>query len=86
MTQQPFALFIRGPQKTIFQIAEILGFETDMEALAISIFEDEPDGNIYHIQALYEARQDADTALTNLNLDPKLEGFVTQLPDEDWGP
>lgn len=84
MTQQPFALFIRGPQKTIFQIAETLGFETDMEALALSIFEDEPDGNIYHIQALYEARQDAATALTNLNLDPKLEGFVTQLPDEDW--
>ena len=32
MDVQPYALFVRGHQTLIFQLAEALGFESEMEA------------------------------------------------------
>lgn len=84
MGNQPFAIYIRGPKSVIFDLAGDLGFETEMEALAVSIFEDSPQGDIFHLQALYELRGDAEAALSSLTLGNELESFVTQLPDEDW--
>ena len=84
MSNQPYALYVRGPQDIIFELAEALGFSDQMEAMAVSIFEDNPNGNIFHLQALYESETDADAALKHLNIGPELEGFVSQLPDEDW--
>lgn len=84
MSNQPFALFIRGPQAFIFELSDALGFESGMEALAISIFEEDPNGSIYHLQALYEKYEDAKASLNELTLPADLEAFVTQLPDEDW--
>lgn len=84
MDKQPYALFVRGPQALIFDLAEALGFETEMEALAVSIFEDDPNGNTYHLQALYEHKDDAQNALMSLNLGTETEAFITQLADEDW--
>lgn len=78
----PFALFIRGEKDRIFSIADELGFEEDMSALAVSIFEDGPD--TLHIQALYDTKSEADAVLTRYSQDNDLECFVTQLEDEDW--
>jgi len=84
MLSQPYAIFVRGPKSLIFDSAEQLGFETDMDALAVSIFEDDPQGDIYHLQALYEIKDDAVRALASLSISDDIENFVTQLPDEDW--
>jgi len=80
----PFALYIRGPQDRIFDLADALGFDGPMDALAVSIFEDDPNGSIYHLQALYNLESQAKTVLKSLGLGPDLEAFVSQLPDEDW--
>lgn len=84
MGQQPYALFVRGQQTLIFDLAEALGFETEMEALSVSIFEDDSSGETFHLQALYESQPEAQNALHSLKLGPKTEAFITQLPDEDW--
>jgi len=84
MAEQPFALFIRGHQTQIFELADILGFETEMEALAVSIFEDDAENSIFHIQALYQTLPEAEIALKQLAVAETLEAFITQLPDEDW--
>ena len=84
MSSQPFAVYIRGPESEIFDLADTLGFEHEMQALAISIFEDNPEKNIFNLQALFETEVDADQCLSSLNLADHIEGFVTQLPDEDW--
>lgn len=83
MTQTPpFALFIRGAREPLFEIADELGFESEMEALAVSLFEDGPDS--LHIQALYETQNEADQAAQAYTDRPDLEVFVSQLEDEDW--
>ncbi len=84
MPLQPYALFIRGESAIIFELADALGFETEMEALAVSIFEDNGQGDIFHLQALYKSQEQADIALSSLKLNDQMEAFVTQLPDEDW--
>jgi len=84
MLSQPYAIFVRGPKSLIFDLVEQLGFESDMDALAVSIFEDDPQGDTYHLQALYEIKDDADIALASLSISDDIENFVTQLPDEDW--
>jgi len=78
----PYALFIRGPGAAIFDLADELGFESKMEALAVSIFEDGP--STMHLQALFKTQVQADASLKHLNLPDDIEAFVTQLPDEDW--
>lgn len=78
----PFALFIRGPKNRIFEISDALGFEAEMTALAVSIFEDSAD--ILHVQALYKSQAEADVAHQPYRGDSGLESFVTQLEDEDW--
>ncbi len=77
----PYALFIRGPSARIFELSDTLGFEMDMQALAVSVFEDGP--LTMHVQALYKTEAEAKTARGRLDLDG-LESFITQLPDEDW--
>lgn len=80
-TPPPFALFIRGPHDRIFALSDTLGFEMDMQALAVSVFEDGPES--MHIQALFETQADAKACASELDLN-ELEYFITQLPDEDW--
>lgn len=79
---QPFALFIRGEEKAVFEIAERLGFDEIMDALALSVFEDGP--GTLQVQALYETEPEALAAQAGLNLSADFENFVVQLDDEDW--
>jgi len=79
---QPYALFIRGEEKAVFNIAERLGFAEDMEALALSVFEDGPD--TMQVQALFATETEALASQSSLNLSPDFESFVVQLDDEDW--
>jgi ribosomal protein L11 methyltransferase len=79
---EPFALFIRGPRDLIFELSDQLGFETELSALAVSIFEDGPDS--FHIEALYETLENAEDALSTLQIPERTEAFITQLPEEDW--
>lgn len=78
----PFALFIRGPNKAAFDISDQLGFDTEIEALAISIFEDGPE--TMHVQALFETKTQAKSCLDGLDIPEAMESFIAQLPDEDW--
>lgn len=78
----PFALFIRGSKDAAFDVSDQLGFESDMQALAVSLFEDGPD--TMHVQALFETEDQAQAAMSGLILPPNMESFITQLPDEDW--
>ncbi len=78
----PFALFVRGPSDEIFTLSDTLGFESPMEALAVSVFEDGPD--TMHVQALYSTAEQAEAALAALPDAAHLESFVTQLDDLDW--
>lgn len=77
----PFALFIRGQSDIIFALSDTLGFEMEMQALAVSVFEDGP--STMHVQALFETQEQAKDCLNALNIGG-LEHFITQLPDEDW--
>jgi len=77
----PYALFVRGPSARIFALSDELGFEMDMEALAVSVFEDGP-GSM-HVQALFETKAAVIACADALDLDG-LEHFITRLPDEDW--
>lgn len=78
----PFALFVRGPSDEIFALSDTLGFESPMEALAVSVFEDGP--QTMHVQALYQNREEAESAMAHLGLAAHLESFITQLDDVDW--
>ena len=80
--QPPFALFIHGSKNAAFDISDQLGFASDIQALAVSIFEDGP--NTMHVQALFETQALAQTCLDGLNFPEKMESFIAQLPDEDW--
>jgi len=82
MTQPPFALFIRGSKQAAFDVSDQLGFESDIDALAVSLFEDGPE--TMHVQALYETQAQAQASLDALILPADMECFITQLPDEDW--
>ena len=79
---QPFALFVCGPQTLIFELADQLGFEGEISADAVSIFEDSP--NLFHLQALYRQEKQASQALAGLSVPENCEAFITQLPNEDW--
>lgn len=78
----PYALFIRGSKDTIFTLSDTLGFESPMDALAVSVFEDGPD--TMHVQALYTHESEAKAALSLLGLSSDMESFITQLADQDW--
>ena len=80
-TPPPFALFIRGPNAQIMTLSDQLGFEMEMQALAVSVFEDSED--TMHVQALYGSEAEAKTALAGLDIGAH-EHFIVQLPDEDW--
>ncbi len=83
----PFALFIRGAEKEVFDLSDALGFDAEMNALAVSIFEDGssrvPSGRMF-VQALYATRTEAEAALKNLSVPANMEYTITQLADEDW--
>lgn len=78
----PFALFIRGSKEAAFDISDQLGFDAEMGALAVSIFEDGPE--TMHVQALFETESQAQACLAGLAFPADMESFITQLPDEDW--
>lgn len=82
VNEQPYGLFIRTDKSRAFDISDAVGFEYDMGALAVSIFEDGPD--MMHIQALFETEAQAQACLVKLDLTTDIEQFITQLPDEDW--
>ena len=79
---QPFALFIRGSKADAFDVSDQLGFDSEMNALAVSLFED--GAETMHVQALFETEAQAKIALDGLILPADMESFITQLPDEDW--
>ena len=81
-SQPPFALFIRGTKADAFEISDQLGFESEMQALAVSLFEDGPD--TMHVQALFETEAQAQACLGGLKFPAEMESFITQLPNEDW--
>ena len=78
----PFALFIRGSKDAAFEISDQLGFESEMQALAVSLFEDGAD--TMHVQALFQTEAQAQACLKGLTLPKDMECFITQLPNEDW--
>ncbi|MEP1229694.1 MAG: 50S ribosomal protein L11 methyltransferase [Litorimonas sp.] len=88
----PFGLFIRSHKSNAFDIADALGFQDNMDALSVSIFDDGPD--TMAIQALFETEGQAmacfnarefDKAMQDSDLkNGAVESFVAQLPDEDW--
>ena len=78
----PFALFIRGAKDAAFEISDQLGFDSEMEALAVSLFEDGPE--TMHVQALFETEAQAQACLEGLKFPNDMECFITQLPNEDW--
>lgn len=83
----PYALMVRGAPDFIFELSDQLGFNVEMEALAVSIFEDgtsETGSRRMYVQALYGTEQDAIAARATLHLPETVECFITQLPDEDW--
>jgi len=80
--QPPFALFIRGDKNAAFEISDQLGFDADIDALAVSIFEDGPE--TMHVQALFGTRAQAEACLGGLKFPTDMECFITQLPNEDW--
>jgi len=87
VTARPYALFIRGQSQTIFDLSDKIGFESQnlsppSEPLAISVFEDGPD--TMHIQALFETYDQAQACFSGLDIPKEMEGFITQLDDEDW--
>ena len=79
--EPPFALFIRGSKNAAFEISDQLGFDTQTEALAISIFEDGLD--TMHVQALFETEAQAQSCLGGLKFPEDMECFITQRPNED---
>jgi len=78
----PFALFIRGSKEAAFEVSDQLGFDTEMQALAVSLFEDGPE--TMHVQALFETEAQAESCLEELRFPDDMECFITQLPNEDW--
>jgi len=80
--QPPFALFIRGNKANAFEVSDQLGFDSEMEALAVSLFEDGPE--TMHVQALFETEAQAQACLGGLKFPKDMESFITQLPNEDW--
>jgi len=81
----PFALFVRGSNSVIFDLSDQLGFEMDMQALAVSVFEDSPNdaSGMMFVQALFETEDEAKSCAAALDL-RGLEHSISQLPDEDW--
>ncbi len=81
----PYALFIRGQNSVIFELSDQLGFEMDMQALAVSVFEDNPHeaSGMMFVQALFETEDEAKLCAAQLDLSG-LEHSISQLPDEDW--
>ena len=80
--QPPFALFIRGTKSAAFEVSDQLGFDSEMQALAVSLFEDGPE--TMHVQALFETEAQAQACLDGLTFPSDMESFITQLPNEDW--
>lgn len=82
-----FSLVISGPASDVFDVSDQLGFDGEMTALAVSVFEDgsskSPSGRMF-VQALYASEKEAETALAGLSLAAHLEPRITELPDEDW--
>ena len=85
---QPWALTLTGPNNGIFELAEALGFDEVMEALSVSIFEENatPAGDNPNstVQALYESKADAKAALEKLTYAADITADIAQLPDTDW--
>lgn len=81
----PYALFVRGSNSVIFDLSDQLGFEMDMQALAVSVFEDSPNeaSGMMFVQALFETEEEAKVCAAALDLSG-LEHSISQLPDEDW--
>ena len=78
----PYALFVRGTHDQAFPTSDQLVFDMEMQALAVSVFEDGPES--MHVQALYAKEEEAEAAQASLDL-TGLEHFITQLPDVTIG-
>jgi len=85
---QPWALTLTGPNALIYDIAEELGFDEVMEALSISIFEENStaagDNENSSVQALYESEALAAAALNKLSPPETITQSIARLPKTDW--
>ena len=85
---QPWALTLEGPNSLLYELAETLGFDEDMDALSVSIFESETraagDSPNSILQALYETKAEAQAALAGLIMTDDITSDIQQLPAMDW--
>ncbi len=82
MTGSSHALIFSGPENAIFDLAETLGFETELEAQSLSVFEQTPE--VFTLEALFGSRAEASACLNNLQVPSEIEAQIHELPDEDW--
>ena len=82
MTGSSHALVFTGPESTIFDLAETLGFETEFEAQSLSVFEQSP--NLFMLEALFRTSDEARACLNNLEVPAGVHADIRELPDEDW--
>lgn len=85
---QPWALNLTGPNADIYELAEALGFDEVTDALAVSVFEENPTAAGLNpdstMQALYSTQETAKAALQNLTLANDITHSIRQLPATDW--
>lgn len=68
-------LSLHAPEQEAYEAAETLGFLDETEALALSVYEKR---NIFIVEALYEHKDDAETAQMNVG------GEISTVPEKNW--
>lgn len=86
---RPWALSLTGPNADIYELAEALGFDEITDALAVSVFEENPTAAGLNpdstVQALYSTQDAAKSALQKLlPLHRSLTHVIEQLDATDW--
>lgn len=79
-----FALILSGSEADIFAIGEKLGFEDEMKALSLSVFETELDSGVFECHAHFASTSDAEVARDMLDLGDDVSARIERLEDQDW--
>lgn len=79
-----FALILSGSEADIFAIGEKLGFEDEMKALSLSVFETELDSGVFECHAHFASTTDAEAARDMLDLGDDVSARIEKLEDQDW--
>lgn len=77
---RPYALTLVGQNDVIYGAAETLGFSDTIEALSVSIFDEDEAAGTSRLQALYDTQDAAKAAAALFDIPSTVE----RLPDEDW--